>query len=65
MSEPLVVYKLEDNVAILKLNNPTWRHALSSEVLAALKDRLGSIMKDSTIKVVVLPLRRAGVQLGA
>ncbi len=54
MSEPLVVYELEDNVAILKLNNPTRRHALSSEVLAALKDRLGSIMKDSTIKVVVL-----------
>ena len=54
MSEPLVVYELEDNVAILKLNNPSRRHALSSEVLAALKDRLGSIMKDSTIKVVVL-----------
>ena len=54
MSEPLVVYELEDNVAILKLNNPTRRHALSSEVLAALKDRLGSIMEDSTIKVVVL-----------
>ena len=54
MSEPLVVYKLEDNVAILKLNNPSRRHALSSEVLAALKDRLGSIMEDSTIKVVVL-----------
>ena len=54
MSEPLVVYELEDNVAILELNNPSRRHALSSEVLAALKDRLGSIMKDSTIKVVVL-----------
>ena len=54
MAEPLVIYEVVDNVAILRLNNPTRRHALSSEVLAALKDRLGSIMEDSTIKVVVL-----------
>ncbi len=54
MAEPLVIYEVVDNVAILRLNNPTRRHALSSEVLAALKDRLGRIMEDSTIKVVVL-----------
>ncbi len=54
MAEPLVIYEVVDSVAILRLNNPTRRHALSSEVLAALKDRLGRIMEDSTIKVVVL-----------
>ena len=54
MSEPLVIYELVDNVAILTLNNPARRHALSSEVLAELKDRLERIEEDSTIKVVVL-----------
>ncbi len=54
MTEPLVIYELEDHVATLTLNNPTRRHALSSEMLAALKDRLGSIGQDSSIKVVVL-----------
>ena len=54
MTEPLVIYELVDNVAIMTLNNPSRRHALSSEVLAALKDSLGRIKEDSTIKVVVL-----------
>ena len=54
MTEPLVIYKSVDQVAILTLNNPARRHALSSEVLAALKERLGRIREDSTIKVVVL-----------
>ena len=54
MTEPLVIYNLVESVAVLRLNNPVRRHALSSEVLAALKDRLGRIQADSTIKVVVL-----------
>lgn len=54
MSEPLVVYELFENIATLTLNNPARRHALSSEVLAELNDRLGRIREDSTIKVVVL-----------
>ena len=54
MTEPLVVYELVDNIAILTLNNPSRRHALSSEVLAALKERLGRIKEDAAIKVVVL-----------
>ena len=54
MTEPLVIYELAGQVATLTLNNPSRRHALSSEVLAALKERLGSIGEDSTVKVVVL-----------
>ena len=54
MSEPLVIYEVVDQVAILELNNPARRHALSGEVLATLKDRLGRIREDSTIKVVIL-----------
>ena len=54
MTEPLVISDLVDQVSILTLNNPSRRHALSSEVLAELKERLGRIKEDSTIKVVVL-----------
>ena len=54
MTEPLVIYELSDQIATLTLNNPSRRHALSSEVLAALKNRLGRIGEDSDVKVVVL-----------
>lgn len=54
MSEPLVIYKLVDQIATLTLNNPDRRHALSSEVLAALKERLALIENDPEVKVVVL-----------
>lgn len=54
MSEPLVIYEKVDNVATIALNNPSRRNALSSKVLAALKERLGQIRDDSTVKAVVL-----------
>ena len=54
MSEPSVVYEVVDHVATLTLNNPDRRHALSSEVLAELKERLGRIKGDATVKVVIL-----------
>ena len=54
MTEPLVIYEVVDQIATLTLNNPSRRHALSSEVLAALKDRLERIKEDSTIKVAIL-----------
>ena len=54
MTEPLVIYEVFDQIATLTLNNPSRRHALSSEVLAALKDRLERIKEDSTIKVAIL-----------
>ena len=54
MSEPLVIYDLVDHIATLTLNNPKRRHALSSPVLAALKDRLEQIKADPEVRVVVL-----------
>ena len=54
MSQPVVIYELVDQVALLQLNNPTRRHALSSPVLAALKERLTEIKDDRRVKVVVL-----------
>jgi enoyl-CoA hydratase/carnithine racemase len=54
MSEPLVIYESAEQIATLTLNNPARRHALSSEMLAALKEGLGCIREDAAVKVVVL-----------
>ena len=54
MSQQLVIYDVVDHIATLTLNNPTRRHALSSEVLAALKDRLERIKADPEVRVVVV-----------
>ncbi len=54
MTQPLVIYDLVDHIATLTLNNPQRRHALSREVLAALKDRLARIKTDPEVRVVVL-----------
>lgn len=54
MSEPVILYEVVDHVAVITLNNPSRRQALSSEVLAALKERLSLIERDPAIKVVVL-----------
>ena len=54
MTEPLVLYELVDHVASLTLNNPNRRHALSSDVLSTLKERLALIERDTDVKVVVL-----------
>ena len=49
-----VLYDLIDSVAILTLNNPRRRNALSLAVLAALKTHLGSIAEDPDVRVVVI-----------
>ena len=40
VSEPLVIYGTVENIATIQLNNPSRRNALSSEVMASLKDLL-------------------------
>jgi enoyl-CoA hydratase/carnithine racemase len=47
-----------DCVAVLTLTNPSRRNALSRDLLSALRDHLGVIAKDSSIKCVIL--RAAG-----
>jgi enoyl-CoA hydratase/carnithine racemase len=54
MSEEPVLYEMIDGIAILTLNNPAKRNALSLAVLAALKSHLGSIKDDPTVRVVVV-----------
>lgn len=54
MIQEWVLYELVDGVAVLTLNNPAKRNALSSPVLAALQDHLTHIKNDPAARVVVL-----------
>jgi enoyl-CoA hydratase/carnithine racemase len=54
MAEQLVLYELVEGIAILTLNNPAKRNALSSPVLAELKSHLERIKNDPAVRVVVL-----------
>ena len=49
-----VLYELIDGIAVLTLNNPARRNAMSSELLAALKSHLERIEVDSDVRVVVV-----------
>ena len=54
MAEELVLYELIDGIAVLTLNNPRKRNALSSALLVALKSHLERIKDDPAVRVVVL-----------
>src|SRR5262249_342620 len=54
MSEPLVVSEIRDGIAVLILNHPQKRNALSTEMLKALKEIFDGIAADSSVRVVVL-----------
>ena len=54
MAEQPLLYHQVDGIAILTLNNPERRNALSSPLLAALRERLDRIREDSTVRIVVL-----------
>ena len=54
MARELVRFELEDGVAVLTLNNPGRRNALSSEVLETFKKYLDRFKEDRSVRVVVL-----------
>jgi enoyl-CoA hydratase/carnithine racemase len=54
MAEEPVLYELIDGIAVLTLNNPKRRNALSSAVLIALNSHLERIKNDPAARVVVL-----------
>jgi enoyl-CoA hydratase/carnithine racemase len=58
MSEPLVLHEIIDRVAVLTLNNPEKRNALSRDMLTALKEQLQRSAANPAVRVVVL--RAAG-----
>ena len=54
MDEAPVLYRLADGIAVLTLNNPARRNALSSPTLAMLKDYLGQFEGNPAVRVVVI-----------
>jgi enoyl-CoA hydratase/carnithine racemase len=58
MDKQLVLCELTDRIAILTLNRPEKRNALSRAMLESLKERLARIAADANVKVVIL--RAAG-----
>ena len=54
MTGQLVRYELKDGVAVLTLNNPRRRNALSTELLGELKGLLRDFEDDDAVRVVVL-----------
>ena len=54
MAEEPVLYELTDGIAVLTLNNPRRRNALSSDLLVSLNCHLERIKDDPAVRVVVL-----------
>ena len=54
MAEDPVLYQLIDSIAVLTLNNPRKRNALSNALLVALNSHLERIKDDPAVRVVVL-----------
>jgi enoyl-CoA hydratase/carnithine racemase len=54
MDKPLVLLEMADGIALVALNHPEKRNALSRAMLAALRDRLNHIAADLAVRVVVL-----------
>jgi enoyl-CoA hydratase len=67
VSEPVVLTEVTDRVALITLNRPDARNALSSEVLAALPEAIAACDADADVDVLVLtgadPAFCAGVDL--
>lgn len=53
-AQPPVLYELVDNVALLTLNNPGRRNALSGAALVTLQDHLARIKTNPAARVVVI-----------
>jgi len=54
MAEPLVLYEVVDRLAILTLNHPDPRNALSRILLEALKTNLHSIAAEPDVRAVII-----------
>jgi enoyl-CoA hydratase/carnithine racemase len=63
MAGPLVLDETVDRVAILTLNQPEKRNVLSRAMLTALKEHLGRIAAERTVRVVII--RAAGLAFSA
>jgi len=54
VTEPVLLYEVEDGIATLTLNRPDKRNALNGELVAALKEALDRAEKDEGVRVVAI-----------
>jgi enoyl-CoA hydratase/carnithine racemase len=54
MNKPLVLAEVVDHIALITLNHPEKRNALSRAMLLSLKDQLARIAADRSVRVVIL-----------
>ncbi len=54
MSEPVLVEKRDDHVAVVTLNRPEKLNALNAEVRALLRDTFDALAEDDDVRVVVI-----------
>ena len=54
MTDPLVIYDLQEGIAVLTLNDPTRRNVLSSQMMEDLLRRLSDAEKSPDVRVVVI-----------
>jgi enoyl-CoA hydratase len=51
---PSILYERRDQIAIIRLNRPAQRNALSLEMIAALSDHFGNLHTQPNLRVVIL-----------
>ncbi len=52
--EPVVIYKVDDEIARVTLNRPDKRNALNDELVAGLKDALRQVDEDGSVRACVI-----------
>lgn len=65
MTQPLVLYSVEDRIATISLNRPEKRNALNPELVALLTERFLEAAGDEQVKVVILKAEGGTFSAGA
>ncbi|RZK72842.1 MAG: enoyl-CoA hydratase/isomerase family protein [Pedobacter sp.] len=65
MTEPLVLYSIDQRIATIYINRPEKRNALNAELVSSLTAHLITASEDDEVKVIVLKARGAVFSAGA
>ncbi len=65
MSEPAVLYEVEDHVASITLNRPDNRNSMTPDVLQGLADAVSGARSDSSVRCVIITGRGRSFCAGA
>ena len=65
MSEPAVLYEVDDHVATITLNRPENRNSMTPDVLAGLGEAVASVRADSDLRCAIVTGRGKSFCAGA